>query len=271
VYKITSHGTGGIDTPTPVPAGRESHPQVAWDAPWGDEELQAIAFRSITDNAAVLHHWILNGTPNGMLFGWAPGEEEIQGMPSDVGMMLPTGKNSLNLDMHYYNTNGTKTESDKSGLEICVVKKEHFRKNHAGIAQRLAAFFSIPPNAVNYEAKGSCTYSGSTPITLLNANPHAHKLATRMIFAVKKKNGQTITMHDGPFTFGEQGTYPLEPRVVVENGDVITTTCVFTNKSNRTVGFGESTEQEMCFNFANYYPAGALTCAGGGGLIGGGT
>jgi hypothetical protein len=29
------------------------------DAPWGDETVQAIAFRPITDNLKVLHHWIL--------------------------------------------------------------------------------------------------------------------------------------------------------------------------------------------------------------------
>ena len=261
VYKITSHGAGGIDTPNSAPPGRESHPQVAWDAPWGDEQVQAIAFKSITDNAAVLHHWILSGRPGGMLVGWAPGEEAIQEMPKDVGMAMPTGKGSLNLDMHYFNTTGTSAQLDKSGVEVCVVKKERFRKNNAGVATRLvAARLSIPPNATNYEAKGSCTVSGSTPITLLNASPHAHKLAVRMIFKVTKKNGQVIQLHDMPFMFGEQGTYALDPPVVVESGDVIDTTCVFTNKSNQTITFGESTNDEMCFNFALYYPAGALTC-----------
>jgi hypothetical protein len=35
-------------------------------------------------------------------------------------------------------------------------------------------------------------------------------------------------------------------------------------KTNRTIGFGESTDDEMCFNFALYYPSGALTCGAGG-------
>jgi hypothetical protein len=262
VYKITSHGAGGIDTPNMAVPGRESHPQVAWDAPWGTEQVQAIAFRSITDNAAVLHHWILSARPGGMIFGWAPGEEEIQGMQADVGMLMPTGPGSLNLDMHYYNTNGTKAEPDKSGVEVCVVKKAKFRKNNAGIATRLAPFaISIPPNAKGYEAKASCTVGGSQPITLLNASPHAHKLAKRMIFTLKRKSGELITMHDGPFMFGEQGTYELNPPLVVQPGDVINTTCVFDNPSNRTVTFGESTDNEMCFNFAMYYPSGALTCS----------
>lgn len=266
VYKITSHGAGGVDSPNMAPAGRESHPQVAWDAPWGNEQVQAIAFRSITDNAAVLHHWILSARPGGMIFGWAPGEEEIQGMPADVGMQMPTGPGSLNLDMHYYNTTGTSAQPDKSGVEVCVVKRAKFRKNNAGIATRLSPFLiNIPPNAKGYEAKASCTVGGTTPITLLNASPHAHKLAKRMIFTLKRKGGgELITMHDGPFMFGEQGTYELNPPVVAQPGDVINTTCVFDNPSNKTVTFGESTDNEMCFNFAMYYPAGALTCTGGG-------
>jgi hypothetical protein len=78
-------------------------------------------------------------------------------------------------------------------------------------------------------------------------------------------------MHDMPFQFGEQGSYALDPEVIVNTGDVITTTCTFTNKTNKNISFGESTESEMCFNFAVYYPKGAFSCGGfGGGGIGAG-
>jgi hypothetical protein len=265
VYKIVAHGAGGVDTPATAPPGQESHPQIAWDAPWGDEEVQAIAFKTITDNRAILHHWILNGRPGGFLTGWAPGEDGIKKMRPDVGMLMPTGKGSLNLDMHYFN-NSTKAESDNSGVEVCVVKKENFRKNNAAVATSLTSLLiSIPPNS-QHEVKASCTVTGTTPVTLLSASPHAHKLAVRMVFTVKKKNGETITMHDMPFAFGDQKSYKLEPPIVIENGDVINTSCFYANTTSRTVRFGESTNDEMCFNFALYYPAGALKC--GGGLLG---
>ena len=103
----------------------------------------------------------------------------------------------------------------------------------------------------------------------MSASPHAHKYASHMRFSVKKANGQEIVMHDAPFKFGEQGSYPLDPPVVVQAGDTITTTCTFDNDTNRNVTFGESTTNEMCFNFASYYPKGALSC-GLGGLGGGG-
>lgn len=280
VYKITAHGAGGVETPAMAPPGVESHPQVAWDAPWGDEEVQAIAFKTITDNIKVLHHWILSGRPGGFLTGWAPGEDGVRLMRPDVGMLMPRGPESLNLDMHYYNTAGTQAEPDKSGVEVCVVRKPKFRKNNAAVTMSLASlgdFFGgglAPANSVNHEVTSNCVVGGSQPITLLSASPHAHKYARHMRFTLKRASGETVVMHDMPFMFGEQKSFALDPPVVVQPGDTITTTCIYTNNTSRNIMFGESTEDEMCFNFAMYYPANALTCSGGGlfgGLGGGGS
>jgi hypothetical protein len=262
VYKITAAGTTG--SPMSVPPGQEIHPQVSVPAPWGSEKVQAIAFKTITDNKKVLHHWILNGG-GAFLTGWAPGEDGIKKMKPDVGMDMPAG--NLRLDMHYNSLQVQSTEKDSSGVEVCVVGQAKFRKNHAAVTMGLSSLFnlSVPPGSKNYEVKSSMTVSGSQPITLLSASPHAHKLAVRMLFTVKKKSGELITMHDMPFMFGEQHSYPLDPPVVVEAGDVINTSCFYTNTTSQTVTFGENTGNEMCFNFALYYPAGAL---GGGAAAG---
>jgi hypothetical protein len=259
VYKIVSHGAS-IKDPMMVPAGQETHPGVAWDAPWGNDDVQAIAFKTITDNKKVLHHWILYAG-SAFITGWAPGEDGVRLMPSDVGFAMPKGTGSLRMDMHYYNVDGKSAEPDNSGVEVCVVKKEHFRKNSAAIMMGFSNFlFSIPPHATNYEVKGSCQVSATSPVTLLTASPHAHRYARRMIFTVKKKNGQMITMHDMPFTFGEQKSFALDTPVVIETGDTVDTTCVFSNDTDQAVTFGENTSDEMCFNFAMYYPKGALSC-----------
>jgi hypothetical protein len=256
VYKVQSHGTGSA--PYSVTQGQEIHPQISIPAPWGSEKVQAIAFKTITDNKTVLHHWILNGG-GAFLTGWAPGEDGIKKMGPDIGMDMPTG--TLTLDMHYNSLQAKKTETDASGVEICVVKEAHFRKNHAAVTMKLAALPNIPNNSVMLENKATCKVGGTQNVTLLSASPHAHTLAVRMLFTVKKKNGTLITMHDMPFMFGEQKSYPLDPPVVVEPGDVISTSCFFTNKTGKTVTFGEDTGNEMCFNFSLYYPAGALTCS----------
>jgi len=273
-YKILSHGPGGLTDPTQVPPGVENHPQVMVDAPWGDEKVQAIAFRPLTDNAKVLHHWILYAQSGAFLTGWAPGDDERQAFPADIGMNMPSGKQSLRLDMHYFNLMGSTTEKDQSGVEVCIVKGEHLRKNAAAVTMSFASFGNgfvmAPAGAKMAPITGTCNVTTTAPVHLMTASPHAHQYARHMKFVVTKKDKTQIVMHDGPFQFGEQASYALEPDVVIETGDVVTTTCSYTNDTSKNITFGESTSNEMCFNFASYWPAGALSCggAGAGGLGG---
>jgi hypothetical protein len=95
---------------------------------------------------------------------------------------------------------------------------------------------------------------------LFSASPHAHKLAQHMKFSVLKASGERIVMFDGSFTFEEQQAYALNPMVQLETGDKVITTCTYENPTDRAVGFGQDTSDEMCFNFAAYYPMGALRC-----------
>jgi hypothetical protein len=272
IYKITSHGPAGAGTPFEVQPREETHPPVTWDAPWGTERVQAIAFRPITDNPKVLHHWILyaNNGVGAFLTGWAPGDDERQPMPKDVGMEMPTGAASLRLDMHYNSLTASSVEYDQSGVEVCIVKGQNLRKNPAAVTMSLAVFgFPLAPaNTLNYEATSACSVTASQPVHLMTASPHAHKYAVSTRFTVKKKDGREIVMLDHPFVFGEQGSYRLDPEVIVETGDTIYTTCVYSNTTNQDVNFGMNTADEMCFNFASYYPSGALSC-GLGGLLDG--
>jgi mono/diheme cytochrome c family protein len=266
IYKIFAHGATK-DDPATVAPGAETHPQVYWDAPWGNEKVQMINTRTVTDNKKVLHHWILYSAQGAFLTGWAPGDDKRGVYPDDIGMNMPTGARSLRLDMHYFNTQGTQTEEDKSGLEICIVKGANLRPKAAAVTMSFTSLGPVlaPAGAVDRPITGTCNVTTTTPVTLMTASPHAHTMATRMVFKLKKKSGEEIVMHDGPFKFGEQESYDLPaPGIVVETGDVVTTTCYYTNPTTRNVTFGESTTSEMCFNFASYWPAGALSCGFGG-------
>ena len=254
IYKITVPALA-------VPASpEETYKQVDIDAPWGTETVQVINQRPITDNGPVLHHWILYDKAGPFLTGWAPGDEERTPLPEDVGMKMPSGKASMYMDMHYYNRSG-KAQQDSSGVELCVVKGKNLRANPAGITMGFSQLsINIPPGATAHSVKGTCTVRASKPITLMTASPHAHRLARKTVFTLQKKNGTKITMLDEPFTFGEQATFPLTDKLVVENGDKVITECIFGNDTNQAVRFGESNDTEMCFNFAAYYPVGAFCC-----------
>jgi hypothetical protein len=264
-YKLLSHGAGGPDTPQIVPAMQETHPNVTLQAPWGNEEVQMIAWRAVTDNAKVMHHWILYGSSVGRdhLVSSSPGKPHNAPMPSDVGMYLPGG--TMTLNMHYNNLQGSKDEPDRSGLEVCVVKGANMRPKVATTYPSFTQFaFTIPAKSVDYNVTGTCNVTATQPVTILSASPHAHKLAHHMKFTVTKASGETVVMHDADFNYEEQGTFELKAPVEINTGDKITTTCVFTNTTNDAVSFGENTADEMCFNFATYYPRGALSC----GLLG---
>jgi len=271
IYELRSHGTG--TAPYSIAPGQEIHPQVALDAPWGTEKVQAIAFKPYTDNRKVLHHWILYGAGRAFLAGWAPGDDARPPFPKDVGMEMPSGRGAFTLDMHYNSLQEKATAMDASGVDVCVLKGAHLRPKIAAVT---GSFSTIGPGGVlapagakNAPVTGVCNVTAREPIHLLTAAPHAHTYARHMKFTVTKKDKTEIVMHDADFAFGEQGTYPLAGgELILETGDVVRTSCYYTNETSRSVSFGESTTSEMCFNFALYYPKGALSC--GGGLGGGG-
>ena len=276
IYQIRAHAAGDPESPLAVTRDGEddpnSHPQVYMDAPWGDEEVQAIAFLPVTDNAKILHHWILydgaqnRGIGSGFLTGWAPGDDARSEFPDEVGMNLPS---KLRLDMHYYNETGD-VAYDQSGVDVCVVKGENRRKYPAGVTMALnkilfpgaAGGAMAPAMTANHAITGTCEVETTSPVTLLTASPHAHTYAVHTKFTLTKKDGSEVVMLDAPFQFGEQASYALDPPLVVETGDTITTTCVYSNQTTTNIYFGDGTDDEMCFNFAMYYPHGALKCKG---------
>jgi hypothetical protein len=263
IYEIRSHGTG--TAPYSVPPGTEVHPQISIDAPWGNETVQAIGFKPYSDNKKVLHHWILNGAGRAFLAGWAPGDDARPPFPSDVGMSMPTGAGAFTLDMHYNSLNEKSANTDASGVDICVLKGEHLRPKIAAVTMSFTSIGNLgvlaPAGAKNAPVTGTCNVTASQPVHLLTAAPHAHTYARHMKFTVTKKDKTEIVMHDKDFAFGEQGTYPLPGgEVILETGDVVKTTCYYTNDTSRNISFSESTTGEMCFNFALYYPKGALNC-----------
>jgi hypothetical protein len=86
-----------------------------------------------------------------------------------------------------------------------------------------------------------------------------HKLGTK--FTTTLTSGKTTTpIVDVPkWDFNDQITYPVDPATtLVRPGDTLTTTCTYTNPTDKAVTFGEKTENEMCLNFIMVYPLKAI-------------
>lgn len=261
MHTFTAYAGSNKGTPANIAANSESHPQFYFDVPWTGE-VQALAFRSITDNSKVLHHWIMYGPGSGgfggdkFLVGWAPGKEEKTPLPADVGMYMPAS-GQLRLDIHYNNVGaGSVAETDASGVEVCVTHT--FRKYTAAV-MGLTGDATAPAGQTKTNTS-SCTakVTGTEPLRILSVSPHMHKLGVHA-FLSQTSGGMERVLHDADFMFDNQQVYPLD-NVTVKNNDTLTTACTYTNPTNSTVTFGQNTSDEMCFNFITYYPMGAMTC-----------
>jgi hypothetical protein len=167
---------------------------------------------------------------------------------------MPTS-GSFRLNMHYYNKGNSSAEKDESGAEICITT--NLRPKTATTNMFGPFLLVVPPG--KSEASATCTHAGLEPVTLITSSPHMHKTGSRGKFEIVRSTGQVEVLEDSAFDQEDQHVTPIN--AVLNPGDQVRTTCVYNNPTTQTKTFGESTEDEMCFNFARYYPMGALSCS----------
>lgn len=281
-FQFLAHAepTAGDDTPFDVTqVGEDGDPNFYqcfyFKAPW-DAGALATYFKPVIDNGRVLHHWLLYGTENGedmqdgsmrgncavqgdtnrnLLSGWAPGGEE-QIYPSNIGLQLPTGPDAfLTLELHYYNTQPGTPAVDRSGAELCVTHepREHVAAPHWLGSEQI----SVEPTA-EATSEGMCTPDSGKTATIISISPHMHELGVHAKMEVLRAGGGNEVIFDKPFDFDNQLSYMLDPPIVIEPGDQIRSTCTFRNGTSTKVGYGEGTDDEMCYMFTTAYPAGSL-------------
>jgi hypothetical protein len=283
-YTFHAHATGSDTTKYSVPSGSQYYASFMFSAPWGSKDVQGLKFRSIIDNKAIVHHWILYGVdsantqdgavqggPNQLfpislpgeafIQGWAPGAQDGV-MPDGVGLHMASGATAAyRLEIHYYNSRTT-NEVDQSGVEFCVTSKK--RPIDAAVHWLGTASFSVPAHA-KQDVVSTCKPNITNgPVHILNVSPHMHKTGVGAKAIINRANGTQETLLDIPFNFNEQRAHavPLDgsaPDVQLMPGDTVTTTCEFNNTTDAAISFGEKTENEMCFFFTLAYPRGQLS------------
>jgi hypothetical protein len=276
-WEFLVHGQSGVTDKSKfsIPTG-ESYSQFYYDVPWPANSV-ATRFGNKFDNLKVLHHWLafkssagtaagtvsknVTGTTLGenaeLVAGWAVGGCTTT-YPKDVGVKLPdTGK--IMVQWHHYNNEGT-PQMDSSAVQICTVPAA-MRPNTAGLTflgtEDFNGIFGMGPGKQDFTT--SCPNDSTGPITIIGFTPHMHTIGSNMKTALLKKGETTpTTVFDKPFVFDQQVNYMLDTPVVMQPGDSVVTTCSFQNDTGFNVAFGQSTNQEMCYQFALAYPYGAL-------------
>lgn len=195
---------------------------------------------------------------NGLLYAAGVGSEGLT-LPPGVGIKLPAGK-YLNLGLHIYNPT-EETIEGTSGIEVQTA-------DAADIEYESEAVLAGPVD-IQIEPGKTKTITGTCNIeTEQHAYalfPHMHQLGTHFRTTLTI-GGEDHVIHDDEYSFEEQYQIPLDPIYHLQKGDSVKTECTYVNTLNKTIGFGESSDREMCFSILFRYPAqGRGFCSGGSG------
>lgn len=277
-HTFLAHAAGSTDPYTLGPGEPNQNICFIYRSPFSQTQ-QATAWGPVTDDARVLHHWILWRTQSAQVdgrvgpcnmpgdqqfvMGWAPGGG-VYVMPDDVGLELrqTTGDEYLILEMHYNNAAGHTDVTDASGVQVCVTDTP--RAQEAGILAFGTTAITLPPRSTGVSTTGTCgsflTRLLPSPLTVLSSGPHMHQLGTSFrTELLPGGSGAPVVMVDvDPWSFDDQIAYRYPEPMVINPGDAVRTTCTYSNPGESTVTFGERTEDEMCFNFMMVYPISAI-------------
>jgi len=236
-----------------------------------DVQRQITAIAPLIDNTTIIHHILLLQAPEAvssqgepcdfintgwkLVYAWGPGTGPLV-LPKEAG--YPVGPNDPGhfvLQVHYNNILGLEGEKDQSGIQFCTTTD--LRPNDADIM----AFGGINFPAIdpNQQKKLKCTtpipqlLSPYMPLHIFRTWPHMHKLGVALDTQLTKANGDVSMLVDSPnYDFNYQVGYKSD--AVLDVGDTVTTHCTWNNTTSSAVGFGENTDDEMCFDFVSYYP-----------------
>lgn len=203
------------------------------------------------------HHTLLSqsGTAGaGYLYASGVGTEPLA-FPAGVGLKLHKG-DVLKLQLHLFNTSGDPLQG-VSGIEVKELAPEALVQE-AGILLAGPMLLLVPPNQESSQA-ATCHLQESQ--TVFAVFPHMHQLGKHLKTTVTT-GGVDHVVHDGDYDFNHQAFVPFSP-IALEAGDTITTECTWNNTTGVDVGWGESSESEMCFSIMYRYPKGGGSfCSG---------
>ncbi len=186
------------------------------------------------------------GQPAEFLVGWVPGAAPLE-FPPNVGMRLATTDRIL-MQVHYHDVGSVQTDPGtkvRFWFDAGIPAAGRARVMWAGNGT-----FSIPANTTGYSANGTCTVNLAGGVTILGVSPHMHKRGTKFLARWERTGTFDRCMVSiDKWDFEWQGGYMFETPLVMSQNDKIRTTCTWNNETNSPIGFGEGTDEEMCFLF----------------------
>ncbi|HWU90728.1 MAG TPA: hypothetical protein VN253_25855 [Kofleriaceae bacterium] len=171
-------------------------------------------------------------------------------LPAGVAVHVRPGQQLL-LNLHLFNATDA-TLTGTSGVEILEARPEEVQHEAGVVLAGKAQGLQVPPNLSTQV--GRCTTPAN--VTVFAVAPHMHMLGTHMKASYANSGGGGgRVLYDQAYSFDEQRFTFLEPALVTTAGGRLMIECTYMNTTGHTVGFGESSTEEMCYALAFVYPA----------------
>ncbi|HKU44479.1 MAG TPA: hypothetical protein VJR89_40240 [Polyangiales bacterium] len=100
--------------------------------------------------------------------------------------------------------------------------------------------------------RGTCTLS--SPSTLFSVAPHMHQTGVHAKVVAHSSISGDRLLYDGDYDFNHQLVHAIDP-VQLAAGDKVEIECTYLNATDRTLSWGDSSLDEMCFAGLGMYPA----------------
>ena len=228
-----------------------------------DKWVQAIEVRP--GQLDVVHHVIVSvrtderefDERDGYWGAYVPGNSTFV-YPSGYARLLPKGA-KLRFQMHYTPNGTATTDSTRIGVIFAKEPPRHEVKV-AGIAN---GRISIPPHAENHEEFADLRLPFD--VQILSFLPHMHLRGKAARYEALTANGTQRLLDIPRYDFNWQLLYQLAEPLTLRRGDTIRFTAWFDNSENnpanpdpnRTVRWGQQTEDEMHLGYVEYIVPGA--------------
>lgn len=246
-------------SPMPPPAGWQPLLQKSWQLGPGEERKGELQLSTVDRDIYIggirpiappgTHHTIAGRGQDvasgiNILYASGVGTNELM-FPPGKGLKIASGT-LIGVKLHLFNASDAPL-SGTSGIEVIEVPPDQ-------VSEEVDLFlpgptdFVLPPQKAT-TSSGTCTVK--EPQTLFALFPHMHTMGTHFKTTVTV-GGVERVIHDAAFDFNEQTFYQIEP-VELAAGDKITTECTWFNTSDKTLDYGESSTEEMCYSILYRY------------------
>lgn len=199
-----------------------------------------------------------------MKWPWAVGSADTE-LPPNVGIPLGGDASSrwLILQMHYYNPALDQNVKDSSGVRVHMTNQ--LREHDAGFMQLVSGVGSFQRQAMpagqstvslspSFVVPPTCT-DWDEPLNIFGVFHHEHQVGKKMTIEVQRDGENLGPMRlERHFDFNH---HSLEESAIpqIHPGDEIVMNCWYdTSSRTEAVGFGEGSQDEMCYGGFLYYP-----------------